>query len=415
MGEAEEVGKCKREECPIDCVWQHWGPWSMCSKSCEKGTKSRHRVIKVEALFGGGTCSGQNQEELQCNTHKCPLDCKFSAWGKWAPCSQTCEEGTTARKRRVVITPAFGGLPCDGDLLEEKVCKVQECPLPCFWHWGDWTACTATCGKSFRSRTRVFDQHALYGGAECEGLKDEKNNCIKAPCPQDCVWENWQMATCSKTCGGGSKIRHRGTQKKAAHGGKPCSGLTQELLSCSSQPCPQDCVYSETWAQWSTCSKSCAGGTQDRLLEISLQADHGGTPCQVKKQQRSCSEDPCPVDCQWGQWDQWKSCSRSCGGGRMKRTRPKEQQRNGGRVCHGDEVEFRWCNENPCPQSTAQTAQTRVQVSANSSAAGNPSGNATGNATNVTKSGAKAFGVHGSLVAVSIAMLAPSGWSRRLT
>ena len=40
---------------------------------------------------------------------------------------------------------------------EEKECLVNKCPQDCaFRPWSDWGACSTTCGKGARTRTRTI-------------------------------------------------------------------------------------------------------------------------------------------------------------------------------------------------------------------------------------------------------------------
>ena len=56
------------------------------------------------------------------------------------------------------------------------------------------------------------------------------------------------------------------------------------------------------------------------------------------------------MDGNWGGWEQWQSCSVTCGTGVTKRIRscnaPAPQ--NGGQPCVGDEYQHRTCNQRPC-------------------------------------------------------------------
>ena len=58
------------------------------------------------------------------------------------------------------------------------------------------------------------------------------------------------------------------------------------------------------------------------------------------------------VDCEWTDWDEWTSCSKSCGGGKRSTTRAiKIPASNGGKECSGfSELEV-VCNTNMCKGS----------------------------------------------------------------
>ena len=57
------------------------------------------------------------------------------------------------------------------------------------------------------------------------------------------------------------------------------------------------------------------------------------------------------VDCVWGVWKPWESCSKNCGGGQQVRTRSKiTQASNGGIDCLGNDRENQNCNLNSCEE-----------------------------------------------------------------
>lgn len=58
---------------------------------------------------------------------------------------------------------------------------------------------------------------------------------------------------------------------------------------------------------------------------------------------------PPPTDCQWGHWDIWEECSRSCGGGSQRRERSvKVAAMDGGNDCKGLRFQVQDCNTNVC-------------------------------------------------------------------
>ena len=55
----------------VDCVWDDYGEWSSCSKSCGVGQQSRTRTIKIDADNGGKECTGSSTDSRECNTKEC--------------------------------------------------------------------------------------------------------------------------------------------------------------------------------------------------------------------------------------------------------------------------------------------------------------------------------------------------------
>ena len=63
------------------------------------------------------------------------------------------------------------------------------------------------------------------------------------------------------------------------------------------------------------------------------------------------------VDCKWGKWDEWTTCSLTCETSRQKGIQSRERSilRNatkGGASCEGDTTEFQDCPGIPCPSNS---------------------------------------------------------------
>ena len=52
----------------VNCVWEEWGSWSECSRTCGMGFKVRIRTINTQAANGGVECSGAFSEHDMCST-----------------------------------------------------------------------------------------------------------------------------------------------------------------------------------------------------------------------------------------------------------------------------------------------------------------------------------------------------------
>ena len=55
----------------VDGVWEEWGTWSMCSRTCGNGTRSRNRTC-TGPFYGGRDCEGDPDHWERCNTFNCP-------------------------------------------------------------------------------------------------------------------------------------------------------------------------------------------------------------------------------------------------------------------------------------------------------------------------------------------------------
>ena len=55
----------------VDCQWTEWEGWSPCSKSCGDGIRERQRNVSREALNGGDSCQGAAAAFEECNDGPC--------------------------------------------------------------------------------------------------------------------------------------------------------------------------------------------------------------------------------------------------------------------------------------------------------------------------------------------------------
>lgn len=353
-GDAFESTKCHEDPCPIDCEWNEFGDWTECSKPCDSGLQTRERTVKVEAQNGGEACSGLALAERVCNVHNCAVNCAYEEWDDYTNCTVECGGGTQFRLRGIRVAAAYGGAECDGDIKEEQSCNEQQCPIDCEWDvWSEWDSCSLTCGGGMTARVRNILTYPQFGGAICEGQAAEMNVCNEQDCPRDCQWGPYGAFTeCSTTCGPGIKSRSRVIVQEADPGGRNCTGEFSQELSCNLRPCGIDCEWDE-WGEWDTCSKTCGGGEQSRSRLIKVREAFGGVPCPGNSTEvRPCAEDDCPVpiDCEWGAYGNWTQCSKSCGGGTQIATREIAiQALNGGQQCDGTNTNLQLCNEFPCP------------------------------------------------------------------
>ena len=58
------------------------------------------------------------------------------------------------------------------------------------------------------------------------------------------------------------------------------------------------------------------------------------------------------VNCEWESWGSFSSCTKTCGGGTMHRTRSKSREEEFGGTCTGKSREEKTCNNQDCPGKT---------------------------------------------------------------
>lgn len=282
-GENWQMDHCNKILCPMACYWMDWGIWGPCSRTCSRPNEAAGNMLRVRdkigPSMGGPECTGENVQSQACSDANCPVDCVWAEWSAFENCSTTCGTGGSVRKRQK--QPAtHGGAECVGASLHVESCNIFECPVDCAWtEWNSWNPCSKTCGGGNTHRDRSYDPKPQNGGSHCVGAHVEMIECGSESCPTDCRWEEWlEWGLCSASCGseGNMHTRMRLVAIQAGNGGNPCSGSASEHINCTtSQPCPVDCSLGD-WQEWSTCNASCGSGMQT-AKRVLRQAAHGGS------------------------------------------------------------------------------------------------------------------------------------------
>jgi len=407
-GRIVDTRNCNTQACPINCILHAWDAWGRCSRTCGAGTKTRGRSVNTAAAFGGIACHHQSEMSScnnqpcavdcklgdyvtefsagctkscgggtmrairpvlraashggracgsltttrYCNQHRCPIDCVQTVWTAWSICTASCSGGMRERHRSTQVAAAYGGKTCDVPA-ETGFCNNTACPTNCeVASWQGWEPCTADCGGGTTHRIRTVSVSVVYGGLSCPTLEQTKP-CNTKVCPIDCQMQSWSdssvaWTTCTRTCGSGQQQRARKVIKEAAHGGAACGQATQHR-ACNEQACPIDCVV-DSWGALTECSKSCGWGWQSHTRHIVVQDQHGGVACTSFElvQQHPCTDGPtCPVHCAVSPFAPWSSCTKTCGLGAQTRTRIVTQQASGGHICPYLS-ETRGCNSQSC-------------------------------------------------------------------
>jgi hypothetical protein len=360
---------CLVKPCPVHCVFK-WAQWSSCSESCGSGKKTRDATAIKNASHGGLVCPGA--EESTCNTFACPaVTCEVSMWSEWDKCSQECGSGVQSRSRSIVVEALRAGLACPA-LSQSQKCNDKSCPVDCMYHWGEWSACSKTCGGGQQLREHTVAINSAHGGKACP-MREERMCSMNTCPPVDCDLASWgSWSSCSTNCGNGVTRRARSVATHASNGGKSCGALVQET-SCTPAPpaCPVHCEYQ--WDAWSACSKTCGGGQQTRTLTVTVDSAHGGRSCPAKET-RLCNKFNCPaVDCKVSTWGSWGGCSAACGNGLQRKSRSvTTSANNGGNSCPSltstqhcelkkcaESCEYEWGAWSVCSKSCGGGTQTR--------------------------------------------------------
>ncbi|GAA6107134.1 SCO-spondin isoform X2 [Tachysurus ichikawai] len=403
------VWNCSLVPCPRDGGLSPWGPWGPCSLTCGGlGQKVRNRSCSNPSPdYGGQDCVGDLQETAYCQTTDCPdEDLGFSQWTSWSSCSKSCNEaGHPALKfrQRDCISA-----PCTGQNRQQKVCNLPQCPdggvcvdeacshRNCSWtEWGEWNACSRSCGVGQQQRFRSFIAPGI-NGTWCSGIIDgnvENRFCNIRACRVDGSWSRWSpWSHCDKSCGGGRSIRTRScSSPPPKNGGLKCLGEKNQVKPCNTKPCDErGCPMDQEFVPCANeCPQHCSDLQQDiqcqdntecqpgcRCPQGELQQDGvcvklwqcdctdafgqswaAGSQHQVNCNNCSCADGgltctnlTCPgkSSCFWSLWSSWASCSVTCGAGQRTRFRsmiPETPDAD----CQFEEVQHKPCDPGPCP------------------------------------------------------------------
>ncbi|XP_067282546.1 adhesion G protein-coupled receptor B2 isoform X3 [Pseudorasbora parva] len=203
-------------------------------------------------------------------------------------------------------------------------------------------------------------------------------------------WSQWSV--CSLTCGQGWQVRSRSCVSSPY--GTLCSGPLRETRLCNNTAtCPGEPQHQAVegqwldWAAWSQCSVSCGSGTQQRQRRCSVSV-HGWAECKgPHAETRECTNPSCGGGGNWGAWNHWSLCSKTCDSGWQRRFRMCEGTGIQGYPCDGSGEEVRSCNEKKCPapheicKDEYQVAMTWKRASAGETVYNKCPSNATGSAS----------------------------------
>ncbi|XP_055732963.1 adhesion G protein-coupled receptor B2-like isoform X4 [Salvelinus fontinalis] len=188
-----------------------------------------------------------------------------------------------------------------------------------------------------------------------DDLKVKTQRPRSADQPGDPAAEEWsQWSVCSLTCGQGWQVRTRSCVSSPY--GTLCSGALRETRMCNNTAtCPGDPALSSVegqwldWAPWSRCSVTCSTGSQQRQRRCSASV-HVWAECKGPHQEtRECTNPSCGGGGNWGSWNHWSLCSKTCDSGWQRRFRMCEGTGIQGYPCDGSGEEVRSCNDKKCP------------------------------------------------------------------
>ncbi|XP_039274298.2 papilin-like isoform X2 [Styela clava] len=245
--------------------------------------------------------------------------------GQWQGCSRECGKGL--QKRRVVCKNRNNGekvlnYHCDAQQRPQSTreCEVISCKTR--WDVGEWTPCSKSCGGGLKIRPvscivtkDVKTGSSVVPDSRCWEMKPPTQlNCGTDPCQK---WFIGDWSACTKSCGAGVERR----QVKCS--GTLCNITAAPLRErpCNLRPCGGiDWITTE----WSECVGVCGNAVQTREVSCAAE-DRTLYPirlCDASKRpsaiQDCGSKSHCPDEPTWIV-EEWSECSATCGRGQQTR------------------------------------------------------------------------------------------------
>ncbi|KAI3383677.1 hypothetical protein SNEBB_009261 [Seison nebaliae] len=319
-------------------------------------------------------CLKENDENNLCYCHhdlivnECPIqkdyhqnDIFYNQWSDWSQCSHDCGGGVTTRYRSVCLSQKedkclqpkieicqtinyqnFNGIQLS-DLLQSKKCNTIQCTT--YSEWSEWSDCSTknVCGEGEKRRTiECF-------GSKChKSIWREKRSCSTISCD----FTHLFLESTNKSHGGRVVAENLVESPKESFNGKRyICRTTEEIDNEISKFLCRKYFNSEKFLIGNGEKKKnekIIKFTQFSSLNFypltNLHSDWNDDEFQCE----SILEVACSIDGEWSSWEEWSSCSVSCGEGTKKRSRKCENKINEGNDCPGDDIEVLPCSAKRC-------------------------------------------------------------------
>ncbi|KAF6117232.1 ADAM metallopeptidase with thrombospondin type 1 motif 20 [Phyllostomus discolor] len=368
----ESLRPCELHAC---ASWQV-GPWGSCTATCGQGYQMRavkciHELLS--AVLDDRMChrASRPSDRQDCIVTPCPILPKIGAtplpavpmgklaqwrYGSWTPCSASCGRGNQARY--VSCRDAHDGIADESYCAHSpRPAEISVCFSPCGeWQTGNWSPCSASCGPGKANRQVLcirYHQPINENYCDPEVRPSAEQQCEVAACPYSHFpslseqpnhfpgrnfplthkpedvekwgahpsirgnqWRTGPWGSCSSSCAGGVQRRVVVCQDEDGQNAHYCDAATKppESKHCDSGPCPR-------WAygSWGECTQTCGGGMKSRFVVCQfpngqMSQDQNCESLDKPPSVVQCHVHACPDGASW-QRGPWKSCSASCGKG----------------------------------------------------------------------------------------------------
>ena len=231
--------------------------------------------------------------------------------------------------RECVLPTVRGVLQCDGEDKVTEACNENSCPI--LTEWSEWTECSASCGGGTRFKRRECVYPKNSDSNDCRDTLEISEACNEQKCPLYGPWSDW--TSCTKSCGGGTRKKVRECTQPKSGEVKGCVGEPEAEEECNTQQCP---VWTD-WTEWTSCTATCGGGKQKRNRDCILPDSRSYLCTGEDSEERECNSNDCP---DWTAWTKWSPCTKSCGGGTRTKLRECVLTR-GGLQCTGIKISLK--------------------------------------------------------------------------
>ncbi|XP_065062790.1 A disintegrin and metalloproteinase with thrombospondin motifs 6-like [Rhopilema esculentum] len=316
--------------------------WGKCSKTCAGGKQERllgcRRQDDKSPISLKYCKSLEKPASVQdCNIQPCPPEWHVHPW---SDCSKTCGKGTRTRDHNCAELRSNDKyfVVKDQSLCKskkEKLPLTENCnqiKCPSMWKSGNWSKCSTSCGKGYMTRTveckRINEDGSIkiVNELECSRMARPFS---KESCNEDEPCSAWRIVfgECSRHCGGGLQFPKIVCM---AAGEKESSVLCShdempDLLAVKPKPCnSKKCKKKYDWKLLEgTCSVSCGNGTIPlnvtcrKEIDGSIVSDKHCKMLPKPLSSKQCYAGDCPVIYIWK--ISKGVCSVTCGSGTIKK------------------------------------------------------------------------------------------------
>ncbi|CAM9397455.1 unnamed protein product [Lampetra fluviatilis] len=234
--------------------WLVRGDWSPCSVPC--GLGERARDVACVSNAGDSVPDSECNPRLRpprseaCARGPCATSWFHTAWS--ARCSGDCGAGGVHTRSVVCLASQAGSLPLGGCGPERppatRACTPGPCPPQTAWYTGPWGQCSSECGAGTESREIICVRREGEGevvvprlsvrpALECSGLARPhgSRSCERRAC--GARWYGTAWSACSRSCGGGVRVRELRCLHDDFSGSAACRGWPAESEACGVEPC----------------------------------------------------------------------------------------------------------------------------------------------------------------------------------